>query len=461
MEIVYLIIGLLVGAFFIFLFINGKLKTAATQLALLAQQLEQEQSRKQQLEQKLAQVEEDKDLLNRELTQEKIEHQRVATQLLAEQERYSKESELRKDQFEQQLKTVQEQFANLANTILERTSERLKSTNTESMEHLKEPLKITLDKLHDAIQQTNNESVRNTASLSQQLKQMTEQTQKIESTATRLTNVIRGGNKAQGNWGERMLTEILDSQGFQVGVDYDVQQTITDEKGFAVVNDESGKRMIPDVILHYPNNEDVVIDAKMSIDAYYQYVNTEEVALKKKFASDLVNSIRTQATKLAKKDYSNYIQAPRKAIDFVIMFVPNEGALQLALATDPKIWSEAFDKQVFITSQQNLMAILKMIQIAWRQYAQTENQKKVYGLAEELLKRVGEFIKRFDKVGKDITALHKDYDDAYNKAYTGRQSIVQKASELKDLGVKESANQPIPLAEPELDLTTNEPESEK
>jgi DNA recombination protein RmuC len=154
---------------------------------------------------------------------------------------------------------------------------------------------------------------------------------------------------------------------------------------------------------------------------------------------------------LSRKDYSRYIKKPRRAIDFVIMFVPNEGALQLALATDPRLWAEAFEKQVFITSQQNLMAILRIIQIAWRQYAQTESQKRVFDMAEEMLKRVGEFIKRFDKVGKDIETLHKDYDDAYNKAYTGRQSIVQKANELKELGVKESANQPIPPTAAQLD----------
>ena len=185
----------------------------------------------------------------------------------------------------------------------------------------------------------------------------------------------------------------------------------------------------------------------MSIEAYYEYANGENDTLKKKYADDLVKSVRTQFTNLAKKDYSSYVKPPRHAIDFVIMFVPHEGALQLAMATDKKLWNDAFERKVFITSQQNLMAILKMIEIAWRQYTQTENQQRVYGLAEELLKRVGEFIKRFDKVKKDIDSLSKDYDEAYNKAYTGRQSIVQKANELKTLGVKEAANQPIPEAQ--------------
>ena len=460
MEFIYLAIGLVVGAIIVFFLFNGKLKKLETKNELSNQQLAHEQELGTQLQAERDQLQREQADQQQQLITIKLELERVTTQLESEQAAHSKETEMRREQFEQQLKTVQEQFSNLATRILEQTSERLKTTNNESMEHLTKPLKMNIEQLQQAIQHTNTETSKNTASLSQQLREMSLQTQKIESTATRLTNVIRGGNKAQGNWGERMLTDILESQGYKVGIDYDIQHTLTDEKGNVIKNDDTGRRMIPDVILHYPNNEDVIIDSKMSIDAYYQYVNTEEEALKKKFAADLVSSIRTQATNLAKKDYSKYVHSPRKAIDFVIMFVPNEGALQLALDTDPKIWGEAFDKQVFITSQQNLMAILRMIQIAWRQYAQTENQKKVFALAEELLKRVGEFIKRFDKIGKDIDMLHKDYGEAYNKAYTGRQSIVQKANELKELGVKESANQPIPMTKPDLLDITEESENE-
>lgn len=460
MEFIYLAIGLIVGAIIVFFLLNAKLKKLETKNVLSNQQLAHEQELGTQLQAERDRLQREKEEQQQQLITIKLELERVTTQLESEQASHSKETEMRREQFEQQLKTVQEQFSNLATRILEQTSERLKTTNNESMEHLTKPLKMNIEQLQQAIQHTNTETSKNTASLSQQLREMSLQTQKIESTATRLTNVIRGGNKAQGNWGERILTDILESQGYKVGIDYDIQHTLTDEKGNVIKNDDTGRRMIPDVILHYPNNEDVIIDAKMSIDAYYQYVNTEEEALKKKFAADLVSSIRTQATNLAKKDYSKYVHSPRKAIDFVIMFVPNEGALQLALDTEPKIWGEAFDKQVFITSQQNLMAILRMIQIAWRQYAQTENQKKVFALAEELLKRVGEFIKRFDKIGKDIDMLHKDYGEAYNKAYTGRQSIVQKANELKELGVKESANQPIPMTQPDVLDITEENEDE-
>ena len=431
MIIVYILVGILVGGLASYIFFNGKLNESKLAVGTLHTQLEAERAQHQK------EIESLKD---------RFEHE---TELRNQQS--SNEQQLRQKQFDQQLETIQEQFQNLASKILDQTTQKLKSENVESMSHITQPLKQNIEQLQQAIDKTNHETARSTASLSEQLKSMAEQTAKIDASATRLTNVMRGANKVQGNWGELTLMNLLDSQGLRLGVDYDVQQTLSDDRGNILTNEESGKRMIPDVILHYPNNEDIIIDSKMTIDAYANYMNAEDEIVKKKYADDVVKSIRTQFTSLSKKDYTSYIKAPRRAIDFVIMYVPYEGALQLALLTDPKLWHDAFEKKVFITSQQNLMAILKIIQIAWRQYAQTENQKRVYDLADEMLRRVGDFIKRFDKVGKDIETLHKDYDEAYKKAYTGRQSIVQKANDLKVLGAKESANAPIPETQMRLD----------
>ena len=440
MTILFFALGLLLGAGIVYFLSNKSLTTAHLEIATLRTQLTAKQ------EQHAREIAAKEEQHNREMTLRDTQNE--------------KETLLRQEQFEKQIETAKEQFQNLANKVLEQTSTKLKADNLESMNHITQPLKDNLTQLQQAIDKTNQESTRNTASLAQQLKLMAEQTDKIGTTATRLTNVMRGGNKTQGNWGELTLMNLLESQGLRVGIDYDVQQTIADEKGNIVLNEESG-RMIPDVVLHYPNGEDVVIDSKMTIDAYANYMNAEDDVARKKYADDVVRSIRTQFTSLAKKDYSTYIQAPRRAIDFVIMYVPFEGALQLALSLDPKLWNDAFERKVFITGQQNLMAILKIIQIAWRQYAQSENQKRVYALAEELLKRVGDFVKRFDKVGRDIDTLQKDYDEAYKKAYTGRQSIVQKANDLKALGAKENANSPIPTAELLLDeQTTSDTEND-
>lgn len=431
MIVVYILVGILVGGLASYIFFNGKLNESKLAVGTLHTQLEAERAQHQK------EIESLKD---------RFEHE---TELRNQQS--SNEQQLRQKQFDQQLETIQEQFQNLASKILDQTTQKLKSENVESMSHITQPLKQNIEQLQQAIDKTNHETAKSTASLSEQLKSMAEQTAKIDASATRLTNVMRGANKVQGYWGELTLMNLLDSQGLRLGVDYDVQQTLSDDRGNVLTNEESGKRMIPDVILHYPNNEDIIIDSKMTIDAYANYMNAEDEIVKKKYADDVVKSIRTQFTTLSKKDYTSYIKAPRRAIDFVIMYVPYEGALQLALLTDPKLWHDAFEKKVFITSQQNLMAILKIIQIAWRQYAQTENQKRVYDLADEMLRRVGDFIKRFDKVGKDIETLHKDYDEAYKKAYTGRQSIVQKANDLKVLGAKESANAPIPETQMRLD----------
>ena len=431
MIVVYILVGILVGGLASYIFLNGKLNESKLAVGTLHTQLEAERAQHQK------EIESLKD---------RFEHE---TELRNQQS--SNEQQLRQKQFDQQLETIQEQFQNLASKILDQTTQKLKSENVESMSHITQPLKQNIEQLQQAIDKTNHETAKSTASLSEQLKSMAEQTAKIDASATRLTNVMRGANKVQGNWGELTLMNLLDSQGLRLGVDYDVQQTLSDDRGNVLTNEESGKRMIPDVILHYPNNEDIIIDSKMTIDAYANYMNAEDEIVKKKYADDVVKSIRTQFTSLSKKDYTSYIKAPRRAIDFVIMYVPYEGALQLALLTDPKLWHDAFEKKVFITSQQNLMAILKIIQIAWRQYAQTENQKRVYDLADEMLRRVGDFIKRFDKVGKDIETLHKDYDEAYKKAYTGRQSIVQKANDLRVLGAKESANAPIPETQMRLD----------
>lgn len=450
MTILYILIGVVVGAAAVFIYYNNRDKRQETNQLLLQQQLRQEQKSIAELRQSSdAAIAENKEIQS-QLTQMRIELERANTQLEAEKEHNTAEAQMRKEQFAEQLKTVQEQFSNLATRVLSETSLQLKSNNSESMESLTKPLRMNIEQLHKAIQDTTSESTRNIASLSQQLKSMTEQALRIDQTTSMLTNVIRGDNKTQGNWGERRLADLLDSQGMQRGIDYDIQQMIVDDKGNAVTHEETGRKMIPDAILHYPNNEDVVIDSKVSIQAYYDYSDTEDGTLRKKYAGDLVRSMRNQVSLLSRKDYGRYIQPPRHAVEFVVMYVPFDGALQLALSTDHGLWRDAFESNVLIASQQTLIPMLRMIQIAWREYRQGQNQKQIFTMADELLNRIGQFIEYFNKVGSDIEALQRDYQATYKKAYTGRQSIVQKANELKELGVKENKKHAIPRTEPDL-----------
>lgn len=433
MEIVlYILIGLAVGALVTFLLMNMRRKSA--EIVLMKAHQEQLTDLRLQLTTSETRLES-----LRQQSEKEAEAQRT---------RFDEQLQTSREQFQEQLRTVQEQFQNLATKVLDQTTDKLKTQNTEAMQTLTAPLRQNLEQLQQAIRNTNSETAKQTASLSEQLRAMAEQTSQINLTATRLTNVMRGGNKIQGNWGEMTLKNLLESQGLQLGRDFDLQHTMTDEHGKPLLNDESGTRMVPDAILHYPNNEDVIIDAKMSIDAYAKYVETEDEALRKQLARDVVRSIRDQFNRLSAKDYSRYVKAPRKSVDFVIMYVPYEGALQLALATEPGLWNEAFGKKIFITGQQNLMAILTMIHAAWRQYLQNENEKQVYVMAEELLKRVGAFIKQFDTLKEHLRRASDDCAELEAK-YDGRMGIVQKANQLKKLGVKENIKYPIPLEEGE------------
>lgn len=399
-------------------------------------------------------------VMNRQLTQLRVENEVKQRELDLQQEKHEadlqqqrqqneKEASLRAEQFHQQLNVVREQFQNLASRILNETSSQLQSKNRESLEAITKPINDNFEQLQIAIRESDKEQARTAASLTERLRQVGEQAEKMDRTATKLTNALRGSSKQAGDWGELVLQELLDSQGFRRGIDYDVQGTIVDNDGNMILNEDSGHKMRPDVVLHYPDQQDVVIDAKVSIKAYYDYVNESNDQLKSQFLDRHIQSLKQHVKELVVKDYSRYIQPPHTAIDFVIMYVPNEAALQVALAREPRMWQEAFDQKVFISSTQNLFAILRMIQIAWRQHRQTENQQRIVTLAEQLLSRVGLLAERISKIGKDVQLLQTDYDEV-QKSLTGRLSIVQKATEMQKLGVKEDSKHPLPAIDDNL-----------
>lgn len=381
--------------------------------------------------------------LSRRITELRISDENKSVMLGMQKQQLADEAELRQRLVQEQMNVVREQFAGLANKVLDETSDRLRMQNREAMEHITKPINENFEQLQKAIQESDRESAKNAASLTERLRQVGEQAERMDKTATRLTNALRGDSKQAGDWGELVLNELLDSQGFKRGFDYDVQDTIVDTEGVVVRNEDTGRRMRPDVVLHYPGNQDVVIDAKVSIKAYYDYVNEQNDVVKTQMLDRHVQSLRSHVKELAAKDYSRYIKEPRTAIDFVIMYVPNEAALQVALARDPKLWNDAFEKKVFISSTQNLFAILRMIQIAWRQHSQTENQKKIVGLAEQLISRIGLFAERAQKVSRGIDSLQADFAEL-SKSVDGTRGILQKANEMKRLGIKEDVKHPIP-----------------
>ena len=354
--------------------------------------------------------------------------------------------EIREEKQEEQQKR-DAQFMNMAQQVLERSASKLKESNTETMTGITQPLKDAITNMQKAISENQKESAAHSASFREQMLQMMQQTQQLGERAESLTNVLRRDNKVSGNMGEIILGDLLASQGLTEGTHYEVQARLRDEMGRPLKHDETGKEMQPDVILHYPQGQDAIIDSKVSLVAYEKYVNAETPEEKERYLQEHIKSVRSHVNELARKDYSRYIKNGRETVDFVIMFVPFESSLQLALANDPTLWREAFEKKVFVTGEQNLLGILHMIHIAWVQNQQAENQEKVFGLAEQLLDRLGDFVQRYNDLGTKIEAVQKAYDNTNNKLITGRQSVVQKGRELIDLGAKENANRKIPMPE--------------
>lgn len=354
-------------------------------------------------------------------------------------------AELHERRFDEQLRAAQEQMANVARQLLEQNASRLKEQNAESIGNITQPLKEAIGEMRRAISDNMKDSAQYSASFREQMKQLMESNRMVGEKAESLANVLRRDNKATGSMGEIILGDLLASQGLTEGIHYEVQARLRDETGRTLKNDETGREMQPDVILHYPQGQDAIIDSKVSLVAYERYVNAESPEDKERYLQEHIKSVRRHVTELARKDYSRYIKPPREAIDFVIMFVPFESSLQLALANDPTLWREAFERKVFITGEQNLLGILHIIHIAWVQNVQEENQKKVFGLAEQLLDRLGDFMERYGKLGKAIEKVKEAYDHADNKLVSGNQSVTKKGRELVELGAKESPNHKIPL----------------
>ena len=352
------------------------------------------------------------------------------------------------------MKTTKEQLRDMGVLLAEAQARHLNKENQESMDHITQPLKDAISEMRKAINDNTKDHTAQTASLKEQLRLMMETGREISEKAEGLANVLRRDNKISGNMGEIILGDLLSSQGLTEGIHYEVQARLRDEQGRPLKHDDTGREMQPDVILHYPQGQDVVIDSKVSLVAYQRYVNAETPEEKERALQEHIRSIRSHVTELARKDYSKYIKAPREAVDFVIMFVPFESSLQLALVNDPSLWREAFERKVFITGEQNLLGILHMIHLAWVQNQQAENQEKVFGVAEQLLDRLGDFIQRYTKLGEHLELVRKDFDSAGNKLYVGRQSVVQKGRELIDLGGKENPNRRIPKAELSLEDNT-------
>ena len=347
-----------------------------------------------------------------------------------------KNEEIRNKQFDTQIKALKSELQNTTERLLQQREDSLVKANDVHLNAVLNPLKNEIEGMKKSMVDNIKTNSENKASLEKAIEDLMKRTQDIGNDANNLAKALKNESKTQGNWGELILENILEKSGLTEGEHYEKQSAIKDSKGNSVFHDETGSRLIPDIVVHYPDNKDLIIDSKVSLTAFVDYCNAADESEKANALKRHLLSLRNHCKELQKKNYSSYVKSPRVSLDYVVMFVPNESAMQLALYEDATLWRDAFEGGVFITSEQNLLALLRMIQLAWAQVKQARNQQEVFEAVNKLLDRVGEFVKRYEDLGKKMDALRNSYDDTKNKLYTGNQSVVKAAEKLIDMGGK-------------------------
>ena len=275
------------------------------------------------------------------------------------------------------------------------------------------------------------------------IENMMRQSEAAMKSADELNRTFRLGNRVQGDWGETILDELLESQGLKRGIHYDTQPYIRDAAG-NIIHTESGSTMRPDVILHLDQRREVIIDSKVSLTAFMDYANATTEEERKRLLKAHIDSLKSHVRELSTKDYSAYIKPPKARMDYVIMFVPHSAALWTALNAQPDLWRNAMSQNVFIADEQTLFAALRIINLTWTQIAQAQNHEKVYALANEMLERVGQFMKKYDAIGQALKRATQAYEEGGNKLAPSGQSILTTCVKLQKVGAKQSDKNPIP-----------------
>lgn len=362
---------------------------------------------------------------------------------LAVQERHHREAMAALEtRFGETMEKVTAQMKTATADMLKERQKEFAEASNRDLGDIVNPLRETIDKMKRAMDDSTLKQTAMSSEMKANIENMMRQSQAAKESADELTRVFKHGSKVQGDWGETVLDELLLSQGLTRGVHYDVQAVIKDEAGNTVRNAD-GSMMRPDVIMHLDECREVIIDSKVSLTAFIDYVNADTEAEREAALKAHVDSIRKHVKELAVKDYSSYIRAPKLRMDYVIMFVPHTGALWTALNAQPDLWRRAMDRGVFIADEQTLFAALRIINLTWTQIRQAENHEKVYALAAEMIDRVGQFAKKYAAIGAALKKAQDAYDDGNRKLVPQGQSIIQTAGKLIKLGAKQSDKNPV------------------
>jgi len=397
MELIYLIFGLLVGGVLGYLYASRQVAVLKSNMALQSKHADEVRA---------------EDLRNFQLRMKELE---------AEQEKNKVA--------EQKLLTAQ--FENLANQILKSNSSEFKEMSANSLKVLLDPLNDKIKDFKEKVEKCYGDEAKERFSLQQEINKLIQENQKISVDANNLANALKGESKTQGDWGEMILADILQKSGLKEGEQYFPQDTIRDENG-ELVKSDAEQLMRPDMVVVYPGERKIIIDSKVSLTAYVDYVNAEDKSTEKQKLKEHLASIKKHIDELSAKDYSKYdVKTP----EFVMMFIPNESAYYVAVKSDPNLWNYAYQKKVVLMNQTNLITALRLALDLWRRDAQEKNIMEIVKVGSDLYDKFVLFTENFSKVGDSLDKARQCYDDALGQLSTGKGNLIGRAERLRGLGI--------------------------
>lgn len=334
--------------------------------------------------------------------------------------------------FAEQLKLLQDakldlgkEFENIANKIFDHKQQQFSNTSKSLLENTLDPLRLQLNEFRRKVEDVYEKETADRNRLAGQVLELQKQTQKIGEDAINLAQALKGNSKIQGNWGEVVLERLLEQSGLQKGREYDTQLSFTSEAG--------GRRM-PDVIVHLPENKDIIIDAKVSLVDYEKYCNADDELERQRYLNAHVASLRNHIKQLSIKDYEKLDGV--KSLDFVFIFVPVEAAFLLALQHEPGLSHEAYDRRIILVSPTNLLAILRTVENIWRYEKQNRNAERIAREAGALHDQFVLLLDSLDNIGNYLDKTREAYDTARKRLQTGRGNLVKRVDDIRRLGAK-------------------------
>ncbi len=390
---------------------TGKLEERLLQASLQTEKLEE---RFDSVLKERENIRKEKDFLNMELTKRHNIVENLETKLRDQ----TNELDKLHDKFTQE-------FENLANKILDNKSEKFTKQNKENITTILKPLQEKIDKFEKRVDDTHKESLTSQASLRQQIVGLKELNVQMSKEATNLTKALKGDNKIQGNWGELVLERVLEKSGLEKDREYFVQQSFTTEEG---------KRVLPDVVIHLPDSNKMIIDSKVSLTSYERFVNEDDEILKVGFLAEHVRSLKKHIEQLSNKNYHELytIESP----DFVLLFVPIEPAFAVAINHDENLYAWAFEKNIVIVTPSTLLATLRTIDTMWNNEKQQQNALEIATQAGRLYDQFVNLTEDLIKVGNQLNTVKGSHDITMKKL-TGQGNLIRKVENIKKLGIKQ------------------------